>query len=107
MAHFLRPYFRGGKLVRPGAITILQSQEMQQAASWTPVSSSNVKGICWRPNTGKGEPHGLGVWFLSGGVYWYDVPFDTYKAMLASGSKGQFVNENLKSLPFDGPHRPG
>ena len=60
----------------------------------TPVVSSNVEGV------GYDEPTlTLEVAFNNGSVYQYfDVPKAVHAALMASESKGKFLNENIKGV---------
>lgn len=104
-----KPFFRGGRLVRKDSITKFKAQQMQQASSWTPVSSSNIGHICWKSEEEDQVKHGLGVWFKSkdgsGSVYFYtSAPFEVYKEMMKASSKGAFLHEQVKpNYPHVGP----
>jgi len=94
-------------------------KEVQAAADWLPVTSSNVKAICYRPDLGDGDDRwGLGVWFApqkngkptgKQTVYWYNVSYEVYQAMKHAPSKGTFVHAVLiaRGYPVSGPHPPG
>ena len=57
----------------------------------TQVDSSNVRSIGWEDNT-------LEVEFNSGALYQYiGVPKSLFDEMLASNSKGQFLNSKIKT----------
>ena len=54
--------------------------------------SSVVAGTRYDPDT-----HTLRIYYVSGAVYDYkDVPEDVYAAMKAAGSKGIFLNKEIK-----------
>ena len=58
-----------------------------------PVESSNVRSVGYDVQTKV-----LEVEFKNGGVYQYkDVPQETYTGLMASNSKGQFLNANIKN----------
>ena len=101
MPFFLRPFFRNGRLVRPGAITRLDAGDMQAADRWLEVSSSNVRAIRWRPSADDdGGRGGLGIWFSPengpDSTYWYGTAtYDVYEQMRAYPSKGRFIHEVL------------
>jgi hypothetical protein len=62
-----------------------------------PVASSNIASI------GYDSPsQTLEIQFHSGAVYqYYNVPQTIYDALMASGSKGQFLNSQIKDrFPF-------
>jgi len=57
----------------------------------TQVDSSNVRSIGWEDDT-------LEVEFNNGGLYQYiGVPKSLFDEMLASNSKGQFLNSKIKT----------
>jgi hypothetical protein len=59
----------------------------------TPVQSSNVRSVGWEAGVLEVE--------FKGGVYRYvGVPREIFDALLASNSKGQFINEHVKGV-FD------
>lgn len=94
-------------------MTKFEEQQIKEAANWLSVSSSNVKAICWRKNTGDGPRHGLGVWFApekgKQAVYWYHAPFSVFQSMRVAKSKGKFVHRFLiPNYPNPaGPYQPG
>lgn len=58
-----------------------------------PVSSSNVAAVGYDE-----ESKTLAVEFHNGGVYhYYDVPPNTFKALLTADSVGQYLNMVVKS----------
>lgn len=62
------------------------SDELQLTTAWISVSSSNVDAVRW-----VGGSHGLNVRFKGGWLYFYQVPYSTFRAMVESTSKGKFI----------------
>jgi KTSC domain-containing protein len=61
------------------------------------VQSTNVRSIGYDPPSGT-----LEVEYQNSFVYqYYNVPAQVYEALMASSSKGQFVNSQIKNMyPF-------
>ncbi|WP_123599080.1 KTSC domain-containing protein [Pseudomonas frederiksbergensis] len=58
-----------------------------------PVSSSNIASVGYEPGTST-----LQVEFNDGSVYdYYDVPEDTYTALIGAGSVGSFFHSNIRN----------
>lgn len=102
-----KPFFnKDGRLVHSDSITRAKAAEIQKAADWTAVSSSNIGYVCWRADDKDNDHHGLGVWFApknkkgkSTGqetVYWYETaPYSVYLGLLSATSPGSYLNENV------------
>lgn len=101
-----RHYFAGGQLHRAQAASRTRAIELADAAAWHPVTSSNIRAVCWRS---VGKQTGLGVWFLSGTSYFYpSAPHDVYVAMMAAPSKGKYLNGVvIPNYPHVGPFKGG
>jgi len=64
------------------------------ATEWIEVESSNIEAIAYVPET-----DGLLVRFSSGSVYSYsDVPAEVFEDFKDAGSKGKFLNEQIKGV---------
>lgn len=63
--------------------------------AWTATpESSNIAGFDY-----DADQQVLIVEFNSGGRYqYYDVPLHVYQGMVAAGSKGQFLAQNVKNI---------
>jgi hypothetical protein len=58
-----------------------------------PVSSSNIASVGYEPDTST-----LQVEFNNGTIYdYYDVPEDTYTALIGAGSVGSFFHANIRN----------
>jgi len=61
-----------------------------------PVSSSTLSSIGYDPET-----YTLEVEFLKGGVYqYYNVPGEIFEQFLHAGSKGTFLDQNIKKTGY-------
>lgn len=59
----------------------------------TPVSSSNIASVGYEPDTST-----LQVEFNNGTIYdYYDVPEETYTALIGAGSVGSFFHANIRN----------
>jgi len=59
---------------------------------WTFVTSSNLRALRYDAAVRQ-----LDVWFMSGRVYrYFDVPADTYAALIAAPSHGQFFSRTIR-----------
>jgi hypothetical protein len=60
--------------------------------SWTLVQSSNLRAVRYDTTARQ-----LDVWFLSGRIYrYFDVPAETYAALIAAPSHGQFFSRSIR-----------
>ncbi len=109
-----KPFFKNGKLVTDDPITRAKAAEIQKAANWTAVISTNVGYVCWR--IGKGKKTGFGVWFDpkdrngkskgQGKIYFYPTaPFEIFLGIKRAGSPGKFLNDAvIGKYASEGPY---
>jgi hypothetical protein len=61
-----------------------------------PIQSSNLASVGYDKTTNT-----LEVEFTNGNVYQYSgVPIDVYEGLMASNSKGRYLNENIKKAGY-------
>lgn len=66
----------------------------------TPVESTNLSAIGYDYDLGT-----LRIDFIKGGSYeYYGVPAEVYEGLLSAGSKGQYLNMNIKKAGY--PYSP-
>ncbi len=89
-----------------GRIVVAGPQRRAAESPWKSVVSSNVKAIGYYTSVKSGVKSVLGVQFLSGTTYYYDVPIAVYWRFAAAKSFGKFLHWEIKvkNYSYDGPY---